>query len=234
MVIMTAMQLYFSGESLRNTMRALRLLGVEVSHQTIFKWIRKYVGLMEKYVDKLKPNVGDTWRANEVFVKFGKNLKYVFALMDNDTRFWVAQEVADTKFSHDARNLFRHGKEVAGKKPMTLIADGLAAYKDAFNKEYFTIKEPRSKHICTIRLNGDRNNNKIERLNGELRDREKVMRGLKKKETPIITGYQIYHNYIRGHLALKGKTHAEVAGIKVQGENKWITLIQNAKKSNPD
>jgi hypothetical protein len=60
------------------------------------------------------------------------------------------------------------------------------------------------------------------------------MRGLKKKETPIITGYQIYHNYIRGHLALKGKTHAEVAGIKVQGENKWITLIQNAKKSNPD
>jgi transposase-like protein len=227
--ITTAMQLYFSGESLRNTMRSLKLLGVEVSHQTVFKWIRKYVTLMEKYVDKLKPSVGDTWRADEVFVKFSKNMKYVFALMDNDTRYWLAQEVADTKFSHDARNLFRQGKEVAGKGPKLLITDGLPAYKDAFNKEYFTIKEPRPKHICAIRLAGDKNNNRMERLNGEFRDREKVMRGLKKKETPIISGYQIYHNYIRGHLALRGKTPAEVAGIKVQGDNKWVTIIQNAK-----
>lgn len=30
--ITTAMQLYFSGESLRNTMRPLKLLGVQVSH----------------------------------------------------------------------------------------------------------------------------------------------------------------------------------------------------------
>jgi len=37
----------------------------------------------------------------------------------------------------------------------------------------------------------------MERFNGELRDREKVMRGLKKADTPILTGYQIYHNYVR-------------------------------------
>ena len=29
-------------------------------------------------------------------------------------------------------------------------------------------------------------------------------------------------------MALDGKTPAEVAGIKVEGENKWLTLIQNA------
>ena len=28
--------------------------------------------------------------------------------------------------------------------------------------------------------------------------------------------------------ALKGKTPADLAGIKVQGDNKWLTLIQNA------
>jgi hypothetical protein len=31
-------------------------------------------------------------------------------------------------------------------------------------------------------------------------------------------------------MALQGKTLAEMAGIKVQGNNKWITLIQNANK----
>ena len=45
-------------------------------------------------------------------------------------------------------------------------------------------------------------------------------------------GYQIYHNYIREHQGLENKTPAEVSGIKIQGENKWITLIQNAKKEN--
>lgn len=46
----------------------------------------------------------------------------------------------------------------------------------------------------------------MEHLNGEIRDREKVFRGLKKFDTPILTGYQIYHNYIRPHEGLEAKT----------------------------
>jgi hypothetical protein len=70
----------------------------------------------------------------------------------------------------------------------------------------------------------------MERLNGEIRDREKVMRGLKKMDTPILKGYQIFHNYVREHEALKGQTPAEQAGIKVEGKDKWLTIIQNASK----
>jgi hypothetical protein len=45
--------------------------------------------------------------------------------------------------------------------------------------------------------------------------------------------YQIYHNYIRPHESLDGKTPSEVAGFKVEGNNKWLTLIQNAKAHHP-
>jgi hypothetical protein len=68
----------------------------------------------------------------------------------------------------------------------------------------------------------------MERMNGEIRDREKVMRSLKRTNSPILTGYQIYHNYIRPHMALENKTPAEKAGIQVIGEDKWLTIIQNA------
>lgn len=61
--ITTAMQLYFSGESLRNTMESLQLLGVKVSHQTVYNWIEKYVKLMKEYADQFKPNVSDTWES---------------------------------------------------------------------------------------------------------------------------------------------------------------------------
>jgi len=70
----------------------------------------------------------------------------------------------------------------------------------------------------------------MERLNGEIRDREKVMRSLKKSDSPILTGYQLFHNYVRPHMALNGKTPADLAGIKVEGSDKWLTLIQNASK----
>ncbi|MCE8424491.1 MAG: IS1/IS6 family transposase [Candidatus Methanoperedens sp.] len=230
--VTTAMQLYFSGKSLRNTKNSLKLLGVHVSHQTVLNWIGKYTQLMKKYVDKLKPQVSDTWRADEVFIKFSGNMKYLFALMDDEPKYWIAQEVADTKDMHDARHLFHAGKEVTGKRPNTLITDGLPAYHNAFNKEFYTKSRPQSKHINAIKLDGDMNNNTMERANGEVRDREKVMRGLKVTDTSILPGYQIFHNFMRPHQSLKGKTPAEACGITVEGENKWITLIQNASEHN--
>ncbi len=98
-------------------------------------------------------------------------------------------------------------------------------------KEFWTIKYGKTKHIKDIRMGDIPHNNKMERLNGEIRDREKVMRSLKKPDTPILTGYQIYHNYVRPHMALDGQTPADKAGIHIDGENKWLTIIQNASRS---
>ncbi len=231
--ITSAMQLYFTGESLRNVQRFLRLQGVNVSHVAVYKWIKKYVKLMEQYLDQIQPQVSDIWRADELYVKIKGDMKYLFALMDDETRYWIAQEVADTKHKHIARGLFQEGRRVAGKKPKVLITDGLQGYRKAYTKEFWTMKkETRTEHIRHIHLAGDMNNNRMERLNGEVRDREKVMRGLKRKDTPILKGYQIFHNYIRPHEGLEGKTPAEACGIKVEGENKWITLIKNASYQN--
>jgi hypothetical protein len=54
------------------------------------------------------------------------------------------------------------------------------------------------------------------------------MRTLEKPDTPILSGIQIFHNYKRPHEALNSKTPAEIAGIKVEGGNRWLTIIQNA------
>ncbi len=145
--------------------------------------------------------------------------------MDDETRYWIAQEVADTKLKHDARVLFHSAIRVTKKQPKTLITDGLPSYSVACEQAF-----DNTNHIRHITLKGDRNNNKMERMNGEIRDREKTMRGLKRRYTPILSGYQLFHNYIRPHEGLNGKTPAEACGIKVEGNNKWLTLIQNASQ----
>ena len=67
-------------------------------------------------------------------------------------------------------------------------------------------------------------------MNGEVRDRERVMRGLKTMDTPILKSAQIYHNFIKPHMGLDGRTPAGAAGIKVEGDDRWMTLIQNASR----
>jgi len=58
----------------------------------------------------------------------------------------------------------------------------------------------------------------MEHMNSEIRDREKTMHCLKKMDTAILKGYQLYHNYIRPHEALDGKTPADVCGIQIEGK----------------
>ena len=78
-------QLYFSGESLRNVAKSLKLLGMDVSHQTACNRIEKHTKLMNQYLDKIVPQVGGAWRADEIYVKIRGELKHVFAMMDDET-----------------------------------------------------------------------------------------------------------------------------------------------------
>jgi hypothetical protein len=155
------------------------------------------------------------------------------ALLDDETRHWIAKEVAGDKFSHKApeyaSELFRQGKEVAGKKPLTLITDGLHAYELAYRREFYAHEKPVTKHVEHVTWRGEKGNEKMESFNGNtVRSREKTMRSLKREDTPILTGMRIFHNHMRPHMALKQKTPGELAGIEIRGENKWLTLIQNA------
>jgi hypothetical protein len=46
------------------------------------------------------------------------------------------------------------------------------------------------------------------------------MRNLKKKDSSILDGYQIYC------------TPAEMCGVMIEEDNKWKTLIENASRQN--
>jgi putative transposase len=88
-------------------------------------------------------------------------MKYLYALMDEQTRFWNAQEVAETKYAAKVRPLFQAAKVIAGKQPRTLVSDGASNFHEAYNSEFRTLKlETRTEHIRHIRLQGDMNNNK--------------------------------------------------------------------------
>ncbi|MFI5450259.1 MAG: DDE-type integrase/transposase/recombinase [Candidatus Bathyarchaeia archaeon] len=167
-----------------------------------------------------------------MFVKVKGNMKYLYCLLDDETRFWIAKQVADSKYHVQVHDLFKKGREITGKAPFHIITDGAPNFHAGIEREFWREKKQLAlAHERDIRFGGEIHNNKMERMNGEIRDREKVVRGVKSEDSPLIAGLQIYHNYVRPHMGLDGKTPADMAGIEVRGENKWLTLIQNASKS---
>ena len=226
-IITGALQMYYSGMSTRDISNHYEMMGIKVSDVAVYKWICKYSKMTSVYLNGIVPRVGNWFRADEVWIKINGKQNYLFASMDDDTRYWLASDMANNKFHHNADSLLELTKRQAGKSPRIFITDGLPAYMKSSKKVF----GKNTNHIRHIHLKGDMNNNKMERLNGEIRDREKVFRGLKKMDTSIIDGMRVYYNFTKKHGALKGRTPAQASMIEVNGKNKWKTIIQNASLS---
>ena len=69
----------------------------------------------------MQPQVGNTWRADELFLKVQGDMNYLYALMDDETRFWIAKEVADTKYHANVHSLFKQGERSLAKRPFHII-----------------------------------------------------------------------------------------------------------------
>jgi transposase-like protein len=237
-VITAALDLYFKGISLRKvTDHVKQFHGIEVSHVAVIKWIRKFVRLVKPYVDSIEaPHLSGVFHVDEMMVHVRKeemekgHYAWLWNLMDNTTRFWICAKISHGRGIDDARAVFQEAKKIAPNKPKAIIHDGLASYNEAFQKEFFTLKNPRTINIRSVSVRHEGLNSKVERLNGSVRDREVVMRGMDHKESAqeLLEAMRIYHNYIREHQGLDGKTPAEASGIKIDGANKWISLIHNA------
>jgi len=66
-----------------------------------------------------------------------------------------------------------------------MISTNGVVIKNAFNKEFLTTCKPKSQHINEIKLSGKgntANNNKMERINGEIRDRKSYERLKNKRD----------------------------------------------------
>jgi transposase-like protein len=229
-LVTLALDLYFKGVSLRKIVDHLKqFYGFEVHFTTVLRWIQKYVEIMKSYVDELKPQVSDVWQTDEMKVRCGGKWNWLWNLMDSDTRFLLAMQMSKSREVEDARKVFAEAKARAKKKPKVVVTDGLPAYIKAFKKEFFTLKKPRIKHIRNVGFKDKTNNNLIERLHGTVRERNKVLRGLKQEESTVIEGLRVYYNFIRPHMSLNGKTPAEASNIDLNLErNRWLSLIRKA------
>jgi putative transposase len=212
----------------------------DISHTAIMKWVNKYTKEAIKQTKGLHPKVGNTWIADETFMRIDKRktndptvinpysksrkAKWVvfWDIIDADTRFLLASQVASSRSTGEAKALMLKASECAGKLPKVVVTDKLKSYVDGIELAYGAD----TKHLQGKPFQVENNTNLIERFHGTIKDRTKVMRALKNRETlkRFMDGWLINYNYFRPHMSLNGKTPAEEAELKYDSHN-WADIV---------
>jgi len=238
-IICLTLDLYFKGVSLRKICDHLKqFYGLKIVHVTLLNWLKRYIDIMDKYVSQFKPQIGNIWQADEMMIQIDGDWFYLWNVLDTRTRFHLASVISKERKIQDARKVFQEAKKRShGKKPEFILTDGLQSYTKAIKKEFYTIKRE-TRHIGNVGLNRRCNkhllwdNNKVERLHGTVRDRNKTQRGLEKQDNISVKGHQLYYNFIRPHMSLSDSTPADIANIGLNlGEQKWKNLLLQAIKN---
>jgi len=222
-----ALQSYFSGMSLNEVRQNIEQQhNYSPSVSTIYRWLDRFIKEAAYKVRDTKPNVGDIWIADETVIKINRKKYWLFDCIDAKTRFLLASHLSPNRGTREARTLMEKATERAGKTPRVVMTDKLAAYLDGIELAFGADAEHRQGSPFDI----ETNTNLIERFQGSLKDRTKVLRGLKRPDTArkFIEGWLIHYNYFRPHISLNGKTPARKAGI-VLSTNDWLDVVREPR-----
>jgi transposase-like protein len=231
-IVVAALNFYYDGLSLRKAQRNLeQIFGETVSQVTILNWIKKYSKLVKDFVTTLTPQLSGLWHEDETMLSCeGRNV-WFWEMIDEDTKFLVASHVSGTRTLEDTITVFKQGLEQSKVRPRAVFVDGSFVYETAFNKVFYTMrKDTRPELVQRVGIRARETNNIVERMHGTVKDRTRVMRGLKSFESTksILEGFTIHYNYVRPHQSLNGKTPAQVA--RTQAPSTWKGLIDEATR----
>ncbi len=208
-----AIQDYYDGKSYKKIAEALEKeydLDNEPSKQTVYLWVTDYTAEALDDMKDRKPKTGGHWVADELVADVGGQKAYLWNVMDSETRYILAAHLSARRDSTAARAVLRKAMKSADKPPNTITTDKWRPYikpiKDIF---------PEARHIQSEGIRADVNNNLSERLQGTIRDRLKVMRGLDriKSGQRFLDGWVLHYNLFKKHHGLRNKTPASKAKV---------------------
>jgi len=228
-----ALSLYYDGLSLNAIRRNLKqAYGNYPSDSTVYGWITRFT---KEAIDKtkdIKPELGYVWLADETVIEIDGVKHWLWDIIDIKTRFLIASHISLKRTVDDAIMLMHKANRRAGKYPKVIMTDSLSAYLDGVSLTYGN----QARHLRVKKFTVKPNNNIIERLQGTIKGRTKVMRGLKSYETAklVMEGFGVHYNFIRPHESLETKTDkyvtpAEKAKVSLPCDD-WLKMIRFTQK----
>jgi len=115
--VASSLSMFYEGMSLHGIRRNLEQTYRNYpSNSTIYEWVVRFTKLAVKLAKDYKPNVGDTWVADETVLKIEGQNVWFWDIIDDRTRFLLASHMSLTRTTRDARILVERAARRANKR----------------------------------------------------------------------------------------------------------------------
>ncbi|MEV6957463.1 IS6 family transposase [Streptomyces sp. NPDC051183] len=142
--------------------------GVIVSYETVRRWCLKFGQAYANALRRRRPQPGDKWHLDEVFVKIGGVQKYLWRAVDADGNV-LDILVQNRRDKAAARRFFRRLLTTTGQVPRVIVTDKLKSYGAAHREVMPSVEHRSHKGI----------NNRAENSHQPTRQRERAMKGFR-------------------------------------------------------
>lgn len=232
-----ALDLFFRGLSLRKVSDHLwQAHGLVVAPSTVYEWVVRGGPGAARWMDSLGARTGERWHIDETQVKTDGNPRWVWNVVDAETRFLIATHFTKLRRVRDARLLLRRAKAATPDRPLSVLTDGMPAYRKAIGRElaFRSGAEVVNPHLRVPSIRAKTSNNLVERFQGSEKDRLKVMRGLHGRTAPkwLLDGMRVHYNLVRPHSTL-GSTPGAAAGLPALGRFRWEEILKRSPERVP-
>ncbi len=193
---------YFDGLSYREVARQLKnTFDIPApTENTIYQWVQAYSDEAVREAKDVKAHTGPEWVADETDVTIDGEHHWLWLVMDAETRYILAALLTHRRDAKEAAKVMRMAKDAAANLPVSIRTDRMKSYPSAIKKVF----DGKVEHVQTDGLAAVINNNLIERLNGTVKERDKVFRGFKRMDSAqqYVNGWVLDYNFFRPHMAL--------------------------------
>jgi len=229
--ISAALSCYFGGMPLDAIQRHLyQQFNTYYSEMGIYNWVKRFSKEAVDRVKDFKPIVGDTWIGDETVLKVGGRKVWFFDVIDQKTRYLLASRLTESRATKQAALVMNEARRRAGKSPKRILTDKMGAYINAIDLVF----GGDTKHIQSTPFTNVNSTNIIERFQGTLKDRTKIIRGFKSMTTAelLTDAWLIHYNFFKEHETLGNIPPAQKMGIPIPFKN-WAEVVSQAKVALP-
>jgi putative transposase len=213
-VISHAVWLYFRFPlSLRMVEEMLAARGIEVSHETVRQWGRKFGQAFANQIRRRLPDPGDKWHLDEVCLMIRGQKHWLWRAVDQDGVVLdvLVQKRRDKKA---AKRLLRKLLKKQCRAPRVMITDKLASYSAAKSEVMPSVEHRRHKGL----------NNRAENSHQPTRRRERQMKGFKSpgQAQRFLSAHDGINNLF--HLRRDHRSAAQYRAARTQAFQTWAAV----------
>lgn len=185
--------------------------------------------LPEDFQDKLEnidvvvaDQPSSRWVINEMMLRIGGQKVWLWDVIESESRFLLATNLGQTRTMRSAIAILSEANKRTIGVPKEIVSDGIRACPGTVERVFGTD----STHIRAKGITTEIDINIIERFQGTVEERTRIMNGLKTIESAkiISEGFIVHYNFLRSHIALGGRTSASVAGLELPFKT-WEELV---------